>query len=311
MQDRPDRLPPLDLLVSFEAAARHLSFTRAGAERFITQSAMSRQIQALEAQLGVPLFRRRHRALALTEHGVRLHAACAAMLEQLRATIGEIRAPSRREVLSLTTTPGLAALWLIPRLPAFTRDHPGIDVRLDATFELRDLAGDGFDLAIRYAPAQAADGTPMFPETMLPVCSPRLLRTGPPLKTPADLRHHTLLRIGADPGMPIEWDPWLRAVGLTDLQPAATLTFSAYSEAIAAALAGQGVAIGRRPLVDALLRSGKLKAPFKGAAETMRAYFVVVNPASGRRPAVLALQAWLLAQARAPTAPAALGLQAS
>ena len=300
MQNPPDRLPPLDLLVSFEAAARHLSFTRAGAERFITQSAMSRQIQALEQQLGVPLFRRRHRSLSLTDHGLKLHATCAAVLEQLRSTIGGIRAPARREVLSLTTTPGLAALWLIPRLPMFTRDHPGIDVRLDAGFELRDLRADGFDLAIRYSRVGSGDGTPMFAESMLPVCSPKLLREGPPLKTPQDLRHHTVLQVTGGPGMPLEWDPWFKSVGLTDLQPASTLSFSLYSEAIAAALAGQGVAIGRRPLVDALLKSGRLKAPFKGAAETMRAFVVVVNPASRARPAVQALEDWLLSQARAP-----------
>ena len=214
MQNPPDRLPPLDLLVSFEAAARHLSFTRAGAERFITQSAMSRQIQALEQQLGVPLFRRRHRSLSLTDHGLKLHATCAAVLEQLRSTIGGIRAPARREVLSLTTTPGLAALWLIPRLPMFTRDHPGIDVRLDAGFELRDLRADGFDLAIRYSRVGSGDGTPMFAESMLPVCSPKLLREGPPLKTPQDLRHHTVLQVTGGPGMPLEWDPWFKSVGL-------------------------------------------------------------------------------------------------
>src|SRR5690242_19048743 len=114
MQKDPARLPPLDLLAAFESAARHLSFTRAGAERFVTQSAMSRQIRALEDELGVALFRRRHRALALTEAGLRLQATCQAVLSQLRTTVAEIRAPAQREVLSLTTTPGFASLWLIP-----------------------------------------------------------------------------------------------------------------------------------------------------------------------------------------------------
>src|SRR5258705_6999087 len=166
MQKPPDRLPPLDLLASFEAAARHLSFTHAGAERFITQSAMSRQIRTLEDDLGVALFRRRHRALSLTEHGLRLQATCTAALAQLRSVVSDIRAPSQREVLALTTTPGLAALWLIPRLPAFTRAHPGIDVRLHASFEQRDLRADGFDLAIRYMPVRPAKGRPLFREAM-------------------------------------------------------------------------------------------------------------------------------------------------
>ena len=145
MHRDPARLPPLDLLAAFESAARHLSFTRAANERFVTQSAMSRQIQALEQDLGVALFRRHHRALTLTDDGQRLHAACAAVLAHLRDTVAQIRAPQRREVLSLTTTPGLASLWLIPRLPRFTRTHPGIDVRLDTSLEWRDLRADGFD----------------------------------------------------------------------------------------------------------------------------------------------------------------------
>jgi DNA-binding transcriptional LysR family regulator len=302
MQKPLDRLPPLDLLAAFEAAARHLSFTRAGAERFVTQSAISRQMRALEDELGVALFKRRHRALSLTEHGLKLQQTCSATLGQLRATIAEIRAPSRREVLSLTTTPGLASLWLIPRLPQFTRVHPGIDVRLDASFEQRDLQHDGFDLAIRYGRVGATEGRALFPEAMHPVCAPKLLRGGPPLKKPADLRFHTLLQVSGmgGTGMPLEWDPWLQAVGLPDLQPASTLSFSGYGEAIAAALAGQGVAMGRRPLVDALLRRRQLVAPFKDATASSRAYFLVIDAAARARPAVRELEAWLLAEAAAP-----------
>lgn len=302
MQKQNDRLPPLDLLAAFEAAARHLSFTRAGAERFVTQSAMSRQIRALEEDLGVTLFRRRHRALSLTEDGLRLQAACATALGQLRDTVREIRAPRRRDTLSLTTTPGFAALWLIPRLPSFTKAQPGIDVRLDASFEQRSLRADGFDLAIRYGRVGLSEGRPLFREAMLPVCSPDLLRPGgPPLSEPADLRRHTLLQMDRidGHGMPLEWDPWLQAVGLSDLEPAARLTFSAYAETIAAALAGQGVAIGRRPLVDQLLETGRLVAPFRDAAASTRAYFLVIEPSARARPAVRALEAWLIAAADA------------
>ena len=301
MQKPNRRLPPLDLLAAFEAAARHLSFTRAGAERFVTQSAMSRQIRALEEDLGVALFRRRHRALALTDDGRRLHAVCADVLAQLREAVGQIRAPARREVLALSTTPGLASLWLIPRLPLFTKAHPGIDVRLDASLELRDLRGDGFDLAIRYGRVGQTEGAQLFREAMQPVCSPQLLKRGggPPLRTPADLRAHTLLQVASTPdsGMPLEWALWLRAVGLPDLEPAAMLSFSGYGETVAAALAGQGVALGRRPLVDALLRRRQLVAPFKDAPASMRAYYLVVEPLARARPAVRSLEQWLLAQA--------------
>lgn len=301
MQKNPERLPPLDLLAAFEAAARHLSFTKAGAERFVTQSAISRQIKALENELGTALFMRRHRALALTDEGRRLHETCGSVMAQLRTTVTKIRAPAARQVLALTTTPGIASLWLIPRLALFTKAHPDIDVRLDASLRRRDLAADGFDLAIRYGRTESRYGTPLGGESMQPVCSPQLTRDkSSPLNTPADLRMHTLLQVVIPPGtnMPLEWDPWLQAVGLADLRPAATLSFSNYDEAIAAALSGQGVALGRRPLIDSLLKSRKLVAPFKGTVASPRAYFLIVEPGARAKPAVKAFERWLLEQVR-------------
>ncbi|MCW5666782.1 MAG: LysR family transcriptional regulator [Piscinibacter sp.] len=295
-----DRLPPLDLLVTFEAAARQLSFTRAADERFLTQSAVSRQVRALEEDLGVALFRRGHRRIELTEPGRRLHGACSELIGSLRRTVASIRAPARRETLALTTTPGFASLWLIPRLADFTREHPGVDVRLDASFETRGLRAEGFDLAIRYGRPGHVEGRQVFAEAILPVCSPKLLRQAP-LARPADLRQHVLLQVvgqgGA--GMPVEWGPWLQAAGLPDLQPRATLSFSGYGEAIAAALAGQGVALGRRPLVDTLLKRRQLVTPFEGSTASSRAYFLLVEPGARERPAVRAFEAWLLKQAQA------------
>jgi DNA-binding transcriptional LysR family regulator len=301
MQRDPARLPPLELLTAFDAAARHLSFTKAAADRFLTQSAISRQIRALEDDLGVALFRRKHRALALTDDGQRLHAAVRAALGELRAEVERIRAPQRREVIALTTTPGLASLWLIPRLAEFLRTHPGIDVHIDTSLERRNLGAEGFDLAIRYSRVGNTAWPQLFREVTLPVCSPALAKSRDhPLKVPADLRHHTLLQITVPPGagVPLEWQPWLQAVGLGNLEPAATLSFSNYDSAVAAALAGQGVALGRRPLIDSLLRNRKLVAPFKGdAIASERAYFLVVAPVARSRPAVRALEEWLLAQA--------------
>lgn len=304
MSTKPiDRLPPLQLLAAFEAAARHLSFTQAAAERFITQSAMSRQIRALEDELGVTLFERRHRALALTEDGQRLYSACSAALNTLRVAVRTVREPHQRQVLALTTTPGFASLWLIPRLTGFTRAHPGIDVRLDAGLGNRNLASEGFDLAIRYSPVGAAQGQQLFAEAMVPVCSPRLVgELGLPLREPRDLARHTLLHLAMDgdsTGMPAEWEPWLSAWGLVDLRPAARLSFSSYSEAIAAAIAGQGVALGRRPLVDALLASGQLVTPFDADIASARAYRLIVDPAAKSRPAVKAFERWLLQQCAA------------
>jgi LysR family transcriptional regulator, glycine cleavage system transcriptional activator len=301
MQKPVDRLPPLDLLAAFEASARHLSFTKAAAERFVTQSAMSRQMRALEEDLGCALFRRQHRALALTEAGARLLTSCTTVLALLRATVRELRAPARREVLALTTTPGLAAFWLIPRLPSFTRAHPGIDVRLDASFETRALAAEGFDMAIRYARAGAVQGDRLFDESALPVCSPALLRRTR-LALPEDLARHTLLQLNPGVGGSstlLEWEPWLQAAGVPGLEPVARLSFSSYNDVITAALAGQGVAMGRRPVIDELLRRRRLVAPFERDLQTQRTYVLVVDPAAATRPAVQALQAWLLDQARA------------
>jgi LysR family glycine cleavage system transcriptional activator len=294
-----NRLPPLDLLLAFEAAARHLSFTRAAAERFVTQSAVSRQIRALEDDLGVALFARQHRALVLTPAGEKLLLACQNMLAQMRRTMAGIRAPAAREVLAITTTPSFASLWLIPRLRAFTQAHPAVDVRLDASYDIRDLRGDGFDIAVRYQRVSAGDSEPLFSESMLPVCAPSLLRAKtPPLKAPADLHAHTLLQMETVPGtMPLEWESWLSAHGLPELQPRSMVTFSSYNEVVTAALEGQGVALGRRPLIDGLLRQKKLVTLFGTTKQTAKAYFVVTDPASRARPAVRAMEQWMRAEA--------------
>ena len=285
----------------FDAAARQLSFTKAAAERFLTQSAVSRQVATLEAELGVPLFRRGHRRLELTDDGRRLAMAVAGAIAGVREAVEAIRAPRRREVLAVTTTPGLASLWLIPRLSDFVATPPGIDVRIDATLDARALAADGFDLAIRYLPMDGKAGLPLFRESIQPVCAPALLARGrPALKTAADLHAHTLLQLEAPAGsgVPLEWQTWLRAAGVGGLEPAAILTFTQYDAAVAAAVAGQGVVLGRRPLVDALLRKRALVAPFKASTASARGYAVVVEPAAARKPAVQALVQWLLEQAR-------------
>lgn len=301
MQNLTRRLPSLDRLAVFDAAARHLSFTRAAAERFLTQSAVSRQIAALEAELGVPLFRRGHRRLDLTDDGRLLAIAVASAIARVREAVEAVRAPRRREVLAVTTTPGMASLWLIPRLSDFVTTHPGIDVRIDATAASRNLTADGFDLAIRYQPAANATGLALFSETVQPMCAPTLLARGrPSLKTAADLHAHTLLELetAAGSGMPLEWKTWLQAAGVGGLEPASIVTFTHYDAAVAAAVAGQGVVLGRRPLVDGLLRKRALVAVFKGSVAYARSYVVVVEPSASRKPAVQALLQWLLEQAK-------------
>jgi DNA-binding transcriptional LysR family regulator len=294
-------LPPLDLLVGFESAARHLSFTRAGEELYLTQSAVSRQIKELEDQLGVVLFQRRHRALALTEAGHQFYAAAAQALATMRAATERLRAQTGRKALAVTTTHSFAALWLIPRLAGFTRDHPGVDVRITADTKVQDLERDGLDLALRHGPASLAgpNAIRLFGEKVFPVCSPKLLKKKP-LAVPADLRNHVLLQYD-DPEVRhpwLHWKTWLEVERIADLRPAGTLSFSGYEQIIPAAVAGHGVALGRSPLVQDLLESGELVAPFKSQADPARAYFAIVAKSAATRPEVTAFVEWLKTEAR-------------
>jgi LysR family transcriptional regulator, glycine cleavage system transcriptional activator len=293
-------LPPLDLLVGFESAARHLSFTKAGEELFLTQSAVSRQIKELEDQLGVTLFQRRHRALALTEAGHQFYAAAAQALSTMRSATERLRAQTGRKALAVTTTHSFAALWLIPRLAGFTRGHPGVDVRITADIKMVDLERDGMDLALRHGPAALAGpgAIRLFGEKVFPVCSPKLLKKIP-LQKPADLKNHVLLSYD-DPDVRhpwLHWKTWLEVERLVDLKPAGTLSFSGYEQIIPAAVAGHGVALGRSPLVKDLLSEGQLVAPFKSQADPARAYFAIVSKNAASRPEVADFVDWLKAEA--------------
>jgi DNA-binding transcriptional LysR family regulator len=301
--NQPPRLPSLDLLKGFEAAARLLSFTKAGEELFLSQSAVSRQIQELEEQLGVALFERRHRALALTEAGQAMYAASAQVLATMRAVTDRLRATRGRRTLSVTTTQSFASLWLIPRLAGFTREHPELDVRISAETRVLDLERDGLDLAIRHGPATMVGphALRLFGERVFPVCSPKLLKDkGKPLREPADLRHHVLLQYDDPDGRHpwLHWKTWLEIERLTDLRPAASLVFSGYEQIIPAAVAGHGVALGRSPLVRKLLASGELVAPFKRSADPARAYFAILSKNSAGRPEVADFVAWLKEEAK-------------
>lgn len=300
-------VPQLDLLIGFESAARHLSFTKAAAELHLTQSAVSRQVQALEQQLGVPLFERRHRALLLTEAGRLLYRSSTDALRSLEQTTRRIRGLKAPHTLTVTTVVSFASLWLVPRLPRFRDVYPLADVRIAADNRVVDLARERIDVAIRYCSPDRAPpyAIKLFGEEVVPVCSPVLLRDRQrPLRTPADLRNHTLLHDDMVDALPwLEWSTWLESHGLPDLKPAGDLHFSLYDQMIHAALDGQGVALGRLPLLAHLTESRRLVVPFvhdgrdNGMPQATRAFFVIPEPGSASRPEVSAFVEWVSAEA--------------
>jgi len=294
-------LPPLDLLRGFESAARHLSFTRAAAELFLTQSAVSRQIQALEAYLGLPLFERRHKALVLTDAGQSYYRTVAGSLGELREATRKLREARTGHVLTVTTTVSFASTWLVPRLARFRKEHPRTDVRITATHLVVDLERDGIDLAIRdlaldHVPAGAVH---LVGEHLSAVCSPEYARESRaakrPLVKPQDLRHHVLLNLHDPKGMwPwLSWAAWFEARGIEELAPAGTLSFDQYDQVFNSALHGQGVALGRMTLADQYIREKRLVALFGQAQSVGRAFHAVVSKEAEGRPEVKQFVAWV------------------
>jgi DNA-binding transcriptional LysR family regulator len=294
-------LPPLDLLRGFECAARHLSFTRAGAELFLTQSAVSRQIQALEEFLGVELFERRHKSLILTEAGQAYFRTVAASLDQLREATRRLRESRTGHVLTVTTTVSFASIWLVPRLNRFRKEHPRVDVRIAATHELIDLEREGIDLAIRDCPQDKVppSSTYLVGEQLLVVCAPEYLKEARaqrrPLAKPEDLAHHVLLNLHDPTGRwPwLSWAAWFEARGIEGLVAQSSLTLDQYDQVLQAALHGQGIALGRTTLAEQYVREKRLVPLFGQARSVGRAFHAVYSKSAQSRPEVGQFVDWL------------------
>ena len=297
-------LPPLDLLRGFEAAARHLSFTRAAAELFLTQSAVSRQIQALEAFVGMELFHRRHKALALTEAGEAYYRTVAQTLDLLREATRKLKETRKGHVLTVTTPVSFAALWLVPRLARFRKEHPQVDVRITATHEVVDLEREGIDVAIRDCPLNRVPPGAVFlvGEHLAAMCSPAYMKEAKraklPLARPQDLRHHVLLNLHeASRRWPwLSWAAWFEAMGVEDAAPAGTLTFDQYDQVIHAALHGQGIALGRMTLAGQHIRARQLVPLFGQQQRLARGFHAVFAREAGERPEARQFVDWLRAQ---------------
>jgi len=290
-------LPSLAGLEAFEAVARHRSFTRAAEELHVTQSAISHRVRALEAQLGATLFTRVGRRVELTEEGRALAEETNAAFALLRQGIARLERKKQTSALTVSCSPSFAIRWLVPHLPSFRARHPELDVRIAADDRLIDPGRDGIDACIRYGAGRypGLSHTRLSLERITPVCSPALR-----LRKVEDLAKHVLLHdevLRDHPGR-VGWHRWLEAAGARRVDPDRGPRFSHAHMAIEAAIAGQGVALGRTTLVRRDLAEGRLVAPFALELESALAYWLLTPGGRSPAPAVRAFRGWLLEQIR-------------
>ena len=294
------RLPSLNALRAFEAAARHLSLTKAAAELNVTPAAVSHQLKALEADLGLTLLRRAGATFVPSDAALAGLPDLRAAFDGLAQGVRKIRDHAGGGPLTLSVNPSFASTWLVPRLDHFKAAHPEIDVRLDASTDLVDFARDGIDAAVRYG-AGDYPGTQtirLFRESFFPVCSPALLDGPHPLRAPADLKWHTLIHVDwtSRTGEWPDWHMWLSAAGVTGVDHTRGTRFMQSNLALQAAVAGQGVALGSTALVADHLAAGRLVWPFELCLPTdFGCYFVCPQETAGL-PKVAAFRDWLLAE---------------
>jgi len=295
-------LPPLNSLRAFEAAARHESFKHAADELGVTPAAVSHQVKTLEQFLGVTLFRRLPRGLELTRAAREAQPILRESFDGLAAGMARLVAERRKKSLTVSVAPQFAAMWLVPRLEAFDKAHPGIDILIDATSTLANLERDPVDVAIRY-------GTGEYPgcyvqrlsgDTQFPVCAPDLTRGKGALCKPEDLKRHTLLHVdpqGSGAVWP-SWPMWLKAARVTDVDASKGPRFRQEHLAIRAAIDGQGVALGHDLLVADELAAGRLVRPFEVtvSAPDRFGFYFVCRRSEVERPAVYAFLEWMLTE---------------
>src|SRR5690348_1134138 len=288
------RLPSLNGLRAFEAAARHLSFSQAASELNVTQTAISHQIKRLEEELGVRLFIRQNRSLTLTQQAQEYLPGIRAAFNDLRLATDRLLRKDDDHVLTVSTLASLAAKWLLPRLTAFQDEHHGIDVRITTSTNLVDFQRDNVDAAIRYGRGQwpGVRSDWLMADELFPVCSPSLLRNDKPLRTPEDLKDHVLLHTNNGD----DWRLWLTAAGLpTSISRQPGITFDMTFMTVQAAIDGMGVAMGRTSYVRDDIAKGRLVVPFRIALPADAGFYLVSPQGRREAPKLAAFRQWLVA----------------
>src|SRR3954471_13776052 len=300
------RLPSLNGLRAFEAAARHMSFTVAASELNVTQTAISHQIRRLEEELGIRLFVRQNRTLSLTPEAKEYLPGIRAAFNDLRLATDRLLRKDDGNVLTVSTLASLAAKWLLPRISSFQQQHPGIDVRITTSTALVDFRRDGVDAAIRYGrgqwPGLRADW--LMADKMFPVCSPELLKGKKPLKKQEDLAAHVLLHSSASNDD--DWRLWLTAAGLPyDLSKQPGVTFDLIFMTIQAAIDGLGVAMGRTSYVQDDIKKGRLVVPFEITLPVDAGFYLVSPQTRADTPKLSVFRNWLTQIAQSKPGPMA------
>lgn len=298
-----EQFPGLRSLRAFDAAAKHLSFTRAAEAMNVTPAAISHQIKELEDQLQIQLFVRTSRSMRLTREGEILHAAAHESLEGLSRAMHRIKRLGNRNQIRVSSTPSVAAKWLVPRLDGFLETVPGADVRIDVSNTPLDFDRDDVDVAIRFGAGkyEGLRSDLLFRDSLSPVCHPSLITKEKPLRTPRDLLRHTLIHLDWDAGsLWPNWRMWMQAAGVMDFDDKRGLHFTQTSLGIQAALDGQGVALGDSNLVADDLAAGNLVKPFELSlkAPSSFSYHVITRLDTADAPIVNAFRDWCLAEAQ-------------
>ncbi|MCP3865177.1 MULTISPECIES: transcriptional regulator GcvA [Marisediminitalea] len=286
------RLPPLNALKAFEAAARHLSFTRAADELFVTQAAVSHQIKALEEFLSLKLFIRRNRTLLLTEEGQAYFLELKDIFKNLQDATERLLARGSKGAITVATPPSFASQWLVPRISKFSLAYPDIDVRLKAVDFDEGFLADDIDVAIYYGRGRwsGIQAEKLHTEFLTPLCSPSLFQGSKPLNSLADLKHHVLLH---DSSRAI-WKMWLKHFNVYGVNVNQGPVFSHSMMVMQAAALGQGIALGNSVLAKPELDAGRLIMPFEEKLESRDAYYLVCHEGQAEMGKISAFRDWVM-----------------